>query len=214
MEKCLICQKETKPLIHPKTSMIFHKCSFCGAIFKDSSHYPNYEDEKNRYLEHHNEITNQGYVTFLEKFMNEAVKPFMTSGHILDFGSGPNPVLKWILDQNGFQTDYYDPFFQIEKPKTDQKYHMITATEVMEHVQNPLDVLRWMDHHTMPNGYIALMTLFYPNNEADFFKWFYLRDITHIVFYTTKTFKKIAEIMHWDLVKCDDYRIAVFQKRG
>lgn len=214
MEKCLICGRKTQSFTHPKTHMVFHKCSFCEAIFKDSGTHPNKEDEEKRYLEHNNELTNQGYVNFLQKFIDLAIKPYLSQGHLLDFGSGPKPVLKWLLEKQGYHVDCYDPFFSKDMPLDDDLYDMITATEVMEHVHYPKEVLTWIDQHTKPGGFISFMTLFYPKDQETFFKWFYIRDYTHVVFYTTKTFEVIAEMMQWHLLKHDDYRVVVFQKRS
>lgn len=212
MEKCLICGEKTISFMHPKTHMKFHKCSFCEAIFKDMSEHPNKDDEEKRYLEHNNELSNLGYVQFLQKFIDQGITPYLSHGHLLDFGSGPKPVLKWLLEKQGYHVDCYDPFFSKEMPKDHMVYDMITATEVIEHVHHPKEVLTWMNQHTKPGGYISLMTLFYPKDQNAFFNWFYMRDYTHVVFYTIKTFEVIAHIMQWHLIKNDGYRIAVFQK--
>lgn len=214
MEKCLICNAHTMSFEHPTTHVIFHECSFCGVIFKDKKYLPTPDDEIKRYQEHHNEPSNEGYVHFLQKFIDQTVTPYLTQGDILDFGSGPNPVLKLILEKSNYKVDCYDPFFSSIRPGDQQLYDMITSTEVMEHVHHPMEVLHWIDQHVKPQGYISLMTLFYPKEKELFYKWFYIRDYTHVIFYTTKTFEVIAQMMNWDIIKTDDYRIVVFKKRG
>jgi len=214
MEKCLICGSDTHNFTHPKTGVRFHQCQKCEVIFKDNTHYPSRIDEENRYLEHNNDPSQEGYVNFLTHFIDEAVTPFISSGHILDFGSGPTPVLQLLLTNLGYDVDTYDPFFSPDKPDQEKRYDMITSTEVMEHIHQPKDALIWMDKHVEKDGFIALMTLFYPQEIQSFFQWFYIRDLSHVVFFQEKTFKVIGDMMGWNIVFNDHKRIIVFQKRG
>jgi hypothetical protein len=150
----------------------------------------------------------------LTHFIDEAVTPFLSSGHILDFGSGPTPVLQSLLNNLGYDVDTYDPFFSPDKPDQEKRYDMITSTEVMEHIHQPKDALTWMDKHVEKDGFIALMTLFYPQEIQSFFQWFYIRDLSHVVFFQEKTFQVIGDMMGWNIVFNDHKRIIVFQKRG
>lgn len=210
--KCMICQCDVISFKHPKTGMLFHECSHCKAIFKDISHFPTKEDEVKRYEEHHNILSNKGYVNFLQGFIDSAIAPYIHEGQILDFGSGPTAVLAHLLNKMGYRVDCYDPFFN---PKFDDKnvYDMVVATEVIEHLHDPLKQFRWIDQHIKKQGYFSCMTLLYPLDREKFFEWFYLRDQTHVVFYHSKTYEYLAKLFNWHLIKDDGYRIVVFQKK-
>jgi hypothetical protein len=71
-----------------------------------------------------------------------------------------------------------------------------------------------MDKHVEKDGFIALMTLFYPQEIQSFFQWFYIRDLSHVVFFQEKTFQVIGDMMGWKILFTDHKRIIVFQKRG
>jgi len=43
-------------------------------------------------------------------------------------------------------------------------------------------------------GYLAIQTQFHDNNEENFKKWYYHQDVTHIVFFTPKTFKILSRL--------------------
>ncbi len=210
--KCLICQHETVTFTHPQTHIVFHECSHCKVIFKDMIHWPSHDDELKRYKQHHNSMNNQGYLDFLNGFISHGVKPFIKDGHVLDFGSGPEAILKLLLDELGYEVTCYDPFFEPKLPEN-QVFDMITATEVIEHIQDPMKQLDWIDKHLKKGGYFSMMTLLYPEDRELFYKWFYIRDITHIIFFHSKTYAYLAQSFGWKLIKDDKNRIAVFQKR-
>lgn len=90
--KCVICNHETQTFYHPSTSICFHECINCKVIFKDPKHWPSEEDELNRYKEHNNSINDEGYVNFLNRFIDQGVNPYIHQGNALDFGSGPEAV--------------------------------------------------------------------------------------------------------------------------
>lgn len=209
--KCIICNHEATSFSHPKTNVLFHECHHCKAIFKDPKHFPNSDEEIKRYLEHHNSIDNEGYVKFLTSFIDKSVEPYLQSGYILDFGSGPNAVLALLLQGLGFNVRTYDPFFDSEID-INLRYDMITSTEVFEHVQDPVKEFKFIDQYLKSGGYFSMMTLLYPEDRESFFNWFYIRDITHIIFYHSETYRYLCQTMKWKLVLDDHKRMVIFQK--
>ena len=211
--KCLLCgNKHTKEITHQKSQIRYHQCDRCHVMFKDPIHFPTPEEEKSRYEEHHNDISQEGYVKFLSDFIDQGVLPFLKEGIILDFGSGPQAVLQILLKRLGYEVHTYDPFYQ-PNLIDDQHYDMMTSTEVVEHLHNPLSVFKWIDQHVKPQGFISIMTLFYPRDLETFFSWYYQRDISHVIFYQSKTWEWLALKMDWNLIMCDERRIVVFQKK-
>jgi SAM-dependent methyltransferase len=192
--KCLICDHETYEHHHPKFKMLFHVCPECEFIYKDIKNHPNEEQEWNQYQLHQNDITNQGYVDYLTDFVHQSVLPFVKHGLALDYGSGPNPVLSMLLaQQHGFNVHIYDPFYANNLNYLDYEYDLITSTEVIEHLVSPIDVFKTFNRLLKPKGILSLMTLFHSKDLNQMNGWFYIRDITHISFYTPKTILYIAE---------------------
>ncbi|NQU18321.1 MAG: class I SAM-dependent methyltransferase, partial [Candidatus Saganbacteria bacterium] len=103
-----------------------------------------------------------------------------------------------LLRKEGFRTDIYDKYFSPEKVYTNKKYDLITATEVFEHLKDPVAILKLLKSHLNKNGVLAVMTLFHPKDIEQFKKWWYRRDSTHIAFYTPKTFEYMASLFKMD----------------
>lgn len=211
MIKCLICDGPVTSFKHPKTQMLFHQCDICDVIFKDQVHFPSKEEEMKRYQEHHNDLSNKGYVNFLQGFIDAAITPYLKQGDLLDFGSGPTPVLAQLLREEGYHTWCYDPFFEPNFPD-EKTFDMVVATEVVEHMHHPMQQFELIHSKIKPQGYFSVMTLLYPKDRHAFFNWFYLRDQTHIVFFSSKTYTYIAKKMNWKIIRDDGYRIVTFQK--
>lgn len=130
----------------------------------------------------------------------------------LDYGSGPGDcVLAHVMrEESGFSTDIYDVYFSPEKVFEGKQYDLITCTEVLEHLTQPLEVLGLLKQHLKPRGILALMTLFHPvgednpGGEEQFQDWWYRRDITHICYYRPRTFHEIGERLGMKLLTMDE----------
>jgi 2-polyprenyl-3-methyl-5-hydroxy-6-metoxy-1,4-benzoquinol methylase len=89
---------------------------------------------------------------------------------------------------------------------------LITSTEVFEHLQKPMEVLELLAKYTKEGGYIILMTKFPPTDDKEFIEWWYRRDITHISFFTPKSFELMAKKIGLKIIKTVDKNIVVFRK--
>jgi len=190
MEKCKICSDKTDLiLIKDKT---YHICEKCGFISLDKKHLLSEKDEKQRYLKHENSLKNKGYVDFLNNFIEKAVIPKKPKT-ILDFGSGPNPILKELLIKKGFEVSTYDYYFDKNEHYKTKKYDMIVSVEVLEHIKEPLKKLKELKKLLNKDGTIAIMTSFHQNNLEKFKDWWYITDPTHISFFSENTIKIVAD---------------------
>ncbi len=208
---CLICGSNTREILAGK--IIYHKCNYCEFIFKDDKYIISKDEELCIYNRHNNSIDDIKYVAYFKKFIDNAIIPFFDKGFGLDFGSGPSPVFSMIMKRDyGFDMDIYDYFYQREKVYEGKKYDFITSTEVFEHLRNPIDYFELMKKHLKKNGYLCLMTLFHHNDDEKFVKWHYIRDKSHISFYSKKTIEVIAEMVSFEIVYFDDYRYITLRK--
>jgi SAM-dependent methyltransferase len=215
LKPCKICQSNTISYTHPKFNFIFHECLTCQFIFKDEINYISKENELKIYDQHHNTLDNKGYVNYLTNFVESAVIPFVEKGKALDYGSGPNPVLAHLLKENfGFDVSIYDFYYAKNDHYLNQTYDVITVTEVIEHIHNPLATFLHLKTLLKNGGYMCIMTLFHPNDQTKLFNWFYMRDLSHVSFFSPKTMISIAQLTGLKLVECNDHRITVFMKVG
>ncbi|MBU1145712.1 MAG: class I SAM-dependent methyltransferase [Firmicutes bacterium] len=213
-EVCKICQCATIEIYHPILKGNYYYCKNCEFISKDEDNLISEAQELKIYNFHNNSLENLGYVTFLKEFVNHSVLPFANGKKVLDFGSGPTPVLAHILKEDyDFEVEIYDLFFSPLKVYETQKYDVITSTEVIEHLQNPLIYFALFKSLLAKDGILSIMTLFHPNDEDKFIDWYYIRDHSHISFYTTKTIEFIAKKNGLKMIYTNNHRYITLQNK-
>lgn len=210
---CKVCSTVTRA-IHHRTFGMYHVCDYCGFISKDKSDHVSTSAQQTIYDSHNNSIEDPVYVEYFNNFLKEAVLPSSTNSKSgLDFGSGPSPVLAQILsDTYGYNMDIYDLFYSPQKSYLNKTYDLITVTEVVEHLENPLDYFTLFREHLNEKGILAIMTHFHNNHDEDFLKWHYIRDRSHISFYCERTFEVIAEKMKMKVVYTNHKKFITFEK--
>lgn len=210
---CMLCQSETDAFTHPRTGVVFHACPVCSLIFKDKKHFPTSEEEFSVYENHENSFDDVRYVNFLRNFLEASVYPYKKSGKVLDFGSGPSPVLKKILETDGdFDVTIHDAFYAPGADYKNKTYDVITMSEVIEHVHKPRETLGLLSSLLEPGGILAVMTLFYPTDRDRFFDWFYIRDPSHVAFYRPETLSFMAKMTGLVMIDTNGYRYATLKK--
>lgn len=210
---CKICFQPTKLYKNPQFSHFYHYCQSCEGIFLDNAFCVDEQHEKKQYDQHHNTLENEGYVHMFEKFLDFFWEDLTCkTPKVLEFGSGPTPVLSHLLQKRGAIVTCYDKFYHPSDAYKTYTYDLITSTEVFEHLDNPLQTLTLLAQHINSGGYIALMTLFHDNTIEGFWKWWYRRDPTHITFFTPKTLKVLANQCGLTLIKTDEKRVALLKK--
>ncbi len=213
MNECKICKNKTTEIIDIKTDKIYHRCIECDYVFLDNRFLLKANDEKKHYDNHDNNLESLGYVKMFENLIEE----FVTSdaSHVkttLDFGCGEGEVLPILLERRNIFCDRYDLFYFPKKVYVGKKYDLIVSTEVFEHLSKPLDVLKDLLSHLNKNGYLLLMTYFHPSADEKFVKWFYIKDVTHIGFFSMKTFKYLANKFNLKIEKHNSKNIIMFKK--
>ena len=188
---CLICSSDTYSK-EDSSGRLFHFCNHCQFVSLDQKFHLSFEAERQRYDLHDNRSDNEGYRQWLRTFAHEAVVPYISKdSRILDFGSGPNPLLKEILAEEGYSVEIYDKHFHDYPFKG--KFDMIISTEVIEHIENPIVQIQKLKSHLHPRGYLSLKTAFRPISDEDFLKWWYKEDKTHISFLSPEAVSFSAE---------------------
>jgi SAM-dependent methyltransferase len=206
---CLICSAETYEKSDRK-GRVFHFCTECFFISLDPRFYLTFEEERRRYELHNNDSGNDGYRNWLETFIGDAVRPNINlKSRILDFGSGPNPCLQEILINEGYSVDIYDKHFH-DIPIIGL-YDMITSTEVFEHVHAPQTVVKTLQSHLKPGGYLAIKTSMRPESDEDFLKWWYKEDKTHISFFSMETINFLASMTGLTVNYSDNHSVIIFR---
>lgn len=210
---CKICDHETILVYDKQFDINYYRCEHCEFLFMDSEAIVSFEEERAIYDTHENSIENQGYVDMFKNFLDKCVLPFKQTGSLLDFGSGPEPVLIQVINRDyNFETQHYDLHYAPDKVYEGQMYDVIVSTEVVEHISDPLPVFELLTSHLKPNGIFAFMTLYHLNDDLHFSDWWYRRDETHISFFTLKTLEVIAAKCGCEVIYTDNKRLTTFRK--
>lgn len=189
---CIVCDSQAR--VYTKDSdRSYFECQSCQLVFVPRNELISYEQEKARYDHHKNLESDAHYVSYLDKIAKGILPHVQTGATGLDFGCGRTKLLEEILNKNGVQVKSYDLYYFPESAHLKTKYDFIILSEVIEHLREPLFVMKELSSLLNPGGKIFVKTKFLPPREQ-FDRWFYKRDITHIQFFNTTSMKKIGEL--------------------
>ncbi|MGE4158547.1 MAG: class I SAM-dependent methyltransferase [Planctomycetota bacterium] len=113
----------------------------------------------------------------------------------LDFGSGPGPVLAQLLAERGHRVALFDPHFAPDPAVLERRYDFVTCTEVVEHFREPGREWDKLMSLLKPGGWLGIMTKLadrWLESPELFATWFYIRDLTHLCFYSRRTIQYLA----------------------
>lgn len=177
----------------------FLRCPGCALIFRAPAQWPAREQEQAHYRLHENDPQDPDYRRFLRPLF-DALRPLLAPGAAgLDFGCGPGSALAAMFEEAGYPVRLYDPLFEPDGAVLRARYDFITASEVVEHLHDPASVFAQLDRLLHPGGWLGIMTGTPPATAAEFARWHYLRDPTHVAFYSADTLQWIAARHGWQL---------------
>ena len=187
------------------------RCGTCDLLFVHPDFHLLPEMELQRYLTHRNNRDDSGYLVFLERLIAPLVALVTPGSEILDFGSGPTPVMAELMRERGYRVEIYDPFFSVDISVLDRTYDAVACCETAEHFRFPIDdwskIMKCMRQGSM----LGVMTLMY-NDNMDVIRWWYAQDPTHICFYSSCTMEWIAAHFGLQLDIVND-RVVLFEKK-
>jgi ADP-ribose pyrophosphatase YjhB (NUDIX family) len=206
--KCKICGFETRLIEVKRDQTRYHYCDRCEFISKDQGCRVSEDQEFVIYDRHTNSIEDESYVTYFRNFINKTIFKYRSDGiKGLDFGSGPEPVLSELLKRDyGYDMDIYDKFYAPDRIYEGKTYDLVTSTEVVEHLDDPIEYFKLFRSLLAKDGILAIMTQFHPRDDSKFEGWHYRRDESHISFFTPETIKWIAGIVGLEVVFMDHHK--------
>lgn len=197
---------------NPKQPRLFRLCRSCRLVFQET--LPSPEEERSRYALHRNSREDRGYRQWLETFLAKGVLPWDPGGPVLDFGSGPEPVLSEMLRERGREVFSYDKYFAPRRPR-EERFGLVLLSEVLEHLGDPAEEFRRIAAQTLPGGRLVLQSSFLRSFAPAWFgSWWYKEDTTHIRFFSASSLTALGEASGWTLLYQDGRSLGVFQKKG
>ena len=167
-------------------------------------------EEKLRYDTHNNDPYDDRYRAFLSQLLKPLLERIPEKSSGLDFGSGPGPTLSLMLEEYGHTMELYDKFYADNDSVFDKKYDFITATEVLEHLSEPMEEVSRLSSILNNQGYLAVMTQIL-TSQIDFSSWYYKNDPSHIGFFTKKSLNFLASYLNIEVSFVSE-RVVFFKK--
>jgi hypothetical protein len=174
----------------------YFQCSNCHLTFLDQICFLSSEEEKKIYLQHENNVLDEGYQKFVSPLVNFITENFSSKSLGLDFGSGTGQIIFYMLNQLGYQIMQFDPFFNFNEKYLDYQYDYIVTCEVAEHFHHPFAEFQKLRELLLPDSSLIISTSLF-SEEIDFKNWYYHRDPTHVMFYQIKTFEWIKNALNF-----------------
>jgi len=190
-ESCPLCRSCAAQSYHRDKFRSYYQCATCALVFVPPRYQLSAEDEKAYYDQHENSLEDEGYRRFLSRCADPLLARLPPGASGLDFGCGPAPLLAQILKENGCSVDLYDHFYWPAPEVLRKEYDFVVSTEVVEHLSDPAFELERLWGRVRHGGMLALMTKLVVSRER-FASWHYIRDPTHIVFFSEATFQWLA----------------------
>ena len=196
MPPCPLCRRDVGSPFHHAERGTFFRCETCALAFLDPTEWPSLDTEIARYELHENFAENPGYEDFLSRLAVPVMARVPAGSRGLDYGSGESDVLAAILTRSGRPTTAYDPAFRPDSAALTERYDFVVCSEVVEHVHDPRALFERFGRLVRPGGVVGVMTGMY-DAAPSFADWWYIRDITHVCFYSRATMEWIARAFGW-----------------
>ena len=215
---CQLCKQDT--LMICIKDVYFFQCPNCMLVKRDLNDRLTTNEEVDRYNQHVNKVDDVGYQNYFKKYIEEGLSPFINDKYrCLDYGSGPEPVLKHVLERDyNLEVNIYDKYYSTDSSVLNEKYDIITCTEVIEHIDDIMGLFNQFNYLLEDEGILFIMTNFHNLSIKDsygieeFSDWFYIRDKTHVSFFNINTFKKICDVFNFKEIYTNNKNIIVLQK--
>lgn len=192
MHICPLCENSHIQHYYEDKRRTYLQCSLCDLVFVKPEQRLDTIAEKAQYDMHENDPNDEGYRRFLSRMATPILERVSPNSDGLDFGCGPGPTLSLMLEEKGHTMKLYDLYYYPDQSVLAKQYDFVTSTEVIEHLYSPNVVWQQWLNLVKPGGWLGLMTKMVIDAEA-FATWHYKNDVTHVCFYSRKTFQFLAE---------------------
>jgi len=210
IDVCPLCNSNVAESFYRDSYREYLKCGNCDFVFVPKIYHLSEKDERARYDSHNNDPADDRYRNFLSQLLSPLQEKIPKIANGLDFGSGPGPTLSLMLEECGHSVDLYDKFYAKNDVVFENQYDFITASEVVEHLRQPLTELSRLMVLLKSNGVLAIMThILTP--QIDFEQWYYKHDPSHIGFFTENALNYLAEKWQAELYVISE-RVVIFKK--
>jgi pseudouridine kinase len=161
---------------------------------------------------HRNDEQNRGYAAFLSGVIDRAFWYAGKPRNALDWGSGPNPLAAELLARRGVETAVWDPLFGSAQIPPKESFDLVLCIETAEHFAEPRRDFRELARTLRPGAWAFIHTHLAPEDDAEFLKWWYIQDITHISFYSEKSLRILGDVVSLSFARVEENKLIAFRR--
>ena len=203
LASCPLCRRPAAQFYHRDKFRSYNQCANCALVFVPDEFHLSTAEEWAYYDLHENSLHDPGYRRFLSRCAMPLLRELQPRSRGLDFGCGPAPLLAAMLADAGHKVALFDSYYVPNTGAMKRDYDFIVSTEVVEHLAAPGDELQRLWQRLRPGGLLALMTKLVISPQR-FANWHYIRDPTHICFFSVRTFRWLAGELNAELQFADN----------
>ena len=104
--KCSLCESLNVVILYVSrnkfSNKIYYHCEECDLVFLPTTFHLNLTEQKERYLEHNNDVNDLDYRKFLSRLWSYLRPTLFKGAKGLDYGSGPGPALAAMIVEDGY----------------------------------------------------------------------------------------------------------------
>lgn len=189
---CPLCDSPRGYLFYRDQRREYLRCDRCLLVYVPPAYYLSASAERAEYDRHQNRVADPAYRRFLSRLYQPMSARLPSAARGLEFGCGPGPALAQMWREGGFAVTVYDVFYAPDAAALQREYDFISATEVVEHLHRPGEVLQQLWTLLRPAGVLGVMTKLVLNRAA-FANWHYRNDPTHVCFFSRRTWQWWAQ---------------------
>lgn len=209
-EPCRLCDDTATGWVTTADGCTYYQCQRCGVIQLGRESLPTRTDEEARYRLHNNSPDDPRYQRYIQRIYDGIASHLpraLGAARWLDIGCGPTPLLAETAAARGWLATSYDPIFFPEESVLDERAHVVSLVEAIEHLHWPMRDLDRYAACVEPGGLFAVRTAVWTGEAEDFDRWWYRRDETHVQFLTPLTVEFLVEALGFArVVEVDEHR--------
>lgn len=213
---CDLCNSGEQKFLFSEMEFSVVKCKKCGLVY--TSPQPDQEEIKGYYTKRHESLKTLCPSKVEEGLCSErlkALQKYKNAGRLLDYGCGISKFLSLTLkagfDSYGFDLEE-DSINVCKKNKIptltedeikDSSFDIITLSQVLEHIPNPKDKLKWLRKKLTKGGIILIEVpnINSLNSRLQGKNWFYIKIPYHLTYFSMTTLAKMLETVGFKIGK-------------
>lgn len=227
MNNCNLCNGKKSAILYKKNSYLIRRCNSCGLTFTDLLLSNN--QLKELYSRSFFSVKGQDYYYFRDRLTNlknvymriNRIKQFFPGDKLLDVGCGFGfflYVAKETWDSQGIELSDFASDFARDLTKTkvvnadflnvefsEESFGIITMWDFIEHVSNPLAVLRKANKIMKMHGLLVISTPDVGSPVARILgnKWYLLVPPLHLFYFNSDTISMLLKKSGFDIEKIE-----------